>query len=48
MLEESRKLALKYPNLSRSHLERQLRIGASKADSIIDILEEEGLVNLSF
>ncbi|HCG91817.1 MAG TPA: hypothetical protein DEZ08_08290 [Dehalococcoidia bacterium] len=48
MLEESRKLALKYPNLSRSHLERQLRIGATKADSIIDILEEEGLVNLSF
>lgn len=48
ILDESRKLAVKYPNLSRSHLERQLRIGATKASRIINILEEEGLVNMSF
>ncbi|MQG17765.1 MAG: DNA translocase FtsK [SAR202 cluster bacterium] len=48
ILDESRKLAIRYPNMSRSHLERQLRIGATKAGRIINILEEEGLVNMSF
>ena len=48
ILDESRKLAIRYPSLSRSHLERQLRIGATKAGRIINILEEEGLVNMSF
>tara|TARA_A100001037_G_scaffold306854_1_gene357233 strand:- start:3219 stop:5414 length:2196 start_codon:yes stop_codon:yes gene_type:complete len=48
LLDESRKLAVRYPSLSSSHLERQLRIGSTKASRIINILEEEGLVNMSF
>ncbi|MDA0733710.1 MAG: DNA translocase FtsK [Chloroflexi bacterium] len=44
MVERARDLALRNPNLSSSFLERRLKIGRLKAEQIIELLEEEGLV----
>lgn len=44
MVERARDLALRNPHLSSSFLERRLKIGRLKAEQIIELLEEEGLV----
>jgi S-DNA-T family DNA segregation ATPase FtsK/SpoIIIE len=44
MLERARELARHNPHLSSSFLERRLKIGRLKAEQIIELLEEEGLV----
>jgi S-DNA-T family DNA segregation ATPase FtsK/SpoIIIE len=44
MLERARDLALHNPHLSSSFLERRLKIGRQKAEQIVELLEEEGLV----
>ena len=42
MMEEARDLAARNPQLTRSYLERRLKIGGSKAEEVMDLLEEEG------
>lgn len=42
MMEEARELAARNPQLTRSYLERRLKIGGSKAEEVMEILEEEG------
>ena len=42
MMEEARDLAARNPQLTRSYLERRLKIGGSKAEALMDALEEEG------
>ena len=44
IVEHARELASRNPQLSSSFLERRLKIGGLKAEQIIDLLEEEGLV----
>ncbi len=42
MMEEARELAARNPQLTRSYLERRLKIGGSKAEEVMETLEEEG------
>ena len=42
IMEEARDLAARNPQLTRSYLERRLKIGGSKAEEVMDTLEEEG------
>ena len=44
IVEHARELASRNPHLSSSFLERRLKIGGFKAEQIIELLEEEGLV----
>ena len=46
MMEEARDLAARNPQLTRSYLERRLKIGGGKAEEIMDALEEEGFFEL--
>jgi S-DNA-T family DNA segregation ATPase FtsK/SpoIIIE len=43
-LDQARELAIRNPHLSASFLERRLKIGGQRAEQIIELLEEEGLV----
>ncbi len=45
MMEEARELAARNPQLTRSYLERRLKIGNSKAEEVMETLEEEGFLN---
>ena len=44
MVDKARELALRNPNLSASLLERRLKIGGSRAEQIVEVLEDEGLL----
>ena len=44
MVDKARELALRNPNLSASALERRLKIGGSRAEQIVEVLEDEGLL----
>ena len=44
IVEHARELASRNPHLSSSFLERRLKIGGFKAEQILELLEEEGLV----
>jgi len=44
LVDKARDLAIRNPHLSSSLLERRLRIGGRRAEQIIEVLEEEGLV----
>ncbi|PKB71883.1 MAG: hypothetical protein BZY87_03350 [SAR202 cluster bacterium Io17-Chloro-G6] len=45
MMEEARELAARNPQLTRSYLERRLQIGGSKAEEVMETLEEEGFLD---
>ncbi len=45
IMEEARELAARNPQLTGSYLERRLRIGSSKAEEVMDLLEEEGFLD---
>ncbi|MEE8466272.1 MAG: DNA translocase FtsK, partial [Dehalococcoidia bacterium] len=47
MMEEARDLAARNPQLTRSYLERRLKIGGSKAEEVMETLEEEGFFDRS-
>ena len=42
MMEEARELAARNPQLTRSYVERRLKIGGRKAEEVMELLEEEG------
>ena len=44
LVEKARELALRNPHLTSSLLERRLKIGGSRAEQILEILEDEGLL----
>ena len=44
ILDKARGLAIRNPHLSASFFERRLRIGSTKAEQVVEILEEEGLI----
>ena len=44
LVDKARELALRNPHLTSSLLERRLRIGGSRAEQIVEILEDEGLL----
>jgi S-DNA-T family DNA segregation ATPase FtsK/SpoIIIE len=44
LVDKARELALRNPNLSASALERRLKIGGSRAEQIVEALEDEGLL----
>ena len=44
LVDKARELALRNPNLSASVLERRLKIGGSRAEQIVEVLEDEGLL----
>ena len=44
MVDRARELALRNPHLTSSLLERRLKIGGSRAEQIIEVLEDEGLL----
>ena len=44
LVDKARELALRNPHLSPSVLERRLKIGGSRAEQIVEVLEEEGLL----
>ncbi len=44
LVDKARELALRNPNLSASALERRLKIGGSRAEQIVEVLEDEGLL----
>ena len=44
LVDRARELALRNPNLSASALERRLKIGGSRAEQIVEVLEDEGLL----
>ena len=44
MVDKARELALRNPHLTSSLLERRLKIGGSRAEQIIEVLEDEGLL----
>ena len=46
MMDEARELAARNPQLTRSYLERRLKIGGSKAEEVMETLEEEGFFDL--
>ena len=45
MMEDARELAARNPQLTRSYLERRLKIGGRKAEEVMVALEEEGLLD---
>ena len=46
ILEEARELAARNPQLTSSYLERRLKIGGRKAEEIIELLKDEGFLDL--
>ena len=46
ILEEARELAARNPQLTTSYLERRLKIGGRKAEEIIELLKDEGFLDL--
>ena len=44
LVDKARELALRNPNLSASVLERRLKIGGGRAEQIVEVLEDEGLL----
>ena len=44
ILEKARGLAIRNPHLSASFFERRLHIGSTKAEEVVEILEDEGLI----
>ncbi len=44
LVDKARELALRNPNLSASALERRLKVGGSRAEQIVEVLEDEGLL----
>ena len=44
ILEKARGLAIRNPHLSASFFERRLHIGSAKAEQVVEILEDEGLI----
>ena len=44
ILEKARGLAIRNPHLSASFFERRLHIGSTKAEQVVEILEDEGLI----
>ena len=44
LVDKARELALRNPHLTPSLLERRLKIGGSRAEQIIEVLEDEGLL----
>ena len=44
LVDKARELALRNPNLTSSALERRLKIGGSRAEQIVEVLEDEGLL----
>jgi S-DNA-T family DNA segregation ATPase FtsK/SpoIIIE len=46
MMEEARELAARNPQLTESYLERRLKIGRSKAEEVMELLEEEGYLDV--
>lgn len=44
LVDKARELALRNPSLSASALERRLKIGGSRAEQIVEVLEDEGLL----
>jgi len=45
IMEEARELAARNPQLTASYLERRLKIGGSKAEEVMELLEEEGFLH---
>ena len=46
MMEEARELAARNPQLTGSYLERRLKIGRSKAEEVMELLQEEGFLDV--
>ena len=46
LLEQARELAARHPDLSPGFIERRLKVGNRKAEELLEILEEEGLVSI--
>ena len=46
MMEEARELAARNPQLTGSYLERRLKIGRSRAEEVMELLEEEGFLDV--
>ena len=44
LVDKARELALRNPHLTPSLLERRLKIGGSRAEQIVEVLEDEGLL----
>ena len=44
ILEKARGLAIRNPHLSASFFERRLHIGSTRAEQVVEILEDEGLI----
>ena len=44
LVDRARELALRNPHLTSSLLERRLKIGGNRAEQIIEVLEDEGLL----
>ena len=44
LVDKARELALRNPSLSASALERRLKIGGNRAEQIVEVLEDEGLL----
>ena len=44
ILDKARGLAIRNPHLSASFFERRLHIGSAKAEQVVEILEDEGLI----
>ena len=44
--EEARELAARNPQLTNSYLERRLKIGGRKAEEIMELLEDEGFLDI--
>ena len=46
LLEQARELAARHPDLSAGFVERRLKVGARKAEELLEILEEEGAISI--
>ena len=46
IMEEARELAARNPQLTGSYLERRLKIGRAKAEEVMELLEEEGFLDV--
>ncbi|SVD98473.1 uncharacterized protein METZ01_LOCUS451327, partial [marine metagenome] len=45
IMEGARELAARNPQLTASYLERRLKIGSSKAEDVMELLQEEGFLD---
>ncbi len=46
IMEDARELAARNPQLTSSYLERRLKIGRGKAEEVMELLEEEGFLEV--